>query len=202
MQSSDVLIVYGSRHGQTEKVARRVAARLAERGLSASLVRCPELPAALRPADFAAVVVASPVHFGRHDRCIEGFAREHADTLASRPSLFLSVCGAAMGESAEEREEAAGYLADFARRTGWRAGRAASVAGALAFTRYGFLVRWIMKRISARRGLDTDTSRDHEYTDWEALDRLADELAVCIWPIPVQDAPLPTAVRPVGVPGA
>jgi menaquinone-dependent protoporphyrinogen oxidase len=33
-----------------------------------------------------------------------------------------------------------------------------------------------MKRIARASGGSTDTSRDHEYTDWEALDRLVDEL--------------------------
>jgi menaquinone-dependent protoporphyrinogen oxidase len=35
-----------------------------------------------------------------------------------------------------------------------------------------------MRFIAKRAGATTDTSRDHEYTDWQALDRFADELAV------------------------
>jgi menaquinone-dependent protoporphyrinogen oxidase len=34
-----------------------------------------------------------------------------------------------------------------------------------------------MRIIARRGGATTDTSRDHEYTDWQALDRFADELA-------------------------
>jgi menaquinone-dependent protoporphyrinogen oxidase len=33
-----------------------------------------------------------------------------------------------------------------------------------------------MKRISKKRGLPTDTSRDYEFTDWAAVDRFAGEL--------------------------
>jgi menaquinone-dependent protoporphyrinogen oxidase len=33
-----------------------------------------------------------------------------------------------------------------------------------------------MRRISAKEGGDTDTSRDYEYTDWAAVDRFAREL--------------------------
>jgi hypothetical protein len=38
-----------------------------------------------------------------------------------------------------------------------------------------------MKRASAMNGGATDTSRDHEYTDWEQVDRFADACysAVC-----------------------
>jgi menaquinone-dependent protoporphyrinogen oxidase len=30
-----------------------------------------------------------------------------------------------------------------------------------------------MRRIASRKGLDTDTSRDYDYTDWDAVDRFA-----------------------------
>ena len=46
-------------------------------------------------------------------------------------------------------------------------------AGALAYTRYGWLKRAVMKRIVASEGGNTDTSRDHEYTDWDAVDDFA-----------------------------
>jgi menaquinone-dependent protoporphyrinogen oxidase len=40
------------------------------------------------------------------------------------------------------------------------------VAGAVPFTRYGWFKKWVMRRISAKAGGGTDTSRDYEYTDW------------------------------------
>jgi menaquinone-dependent protoporphyrinogen IX oxidase len=36
-----------------------------------------------------------------------------------------------------------------------------------------FLKRWIMKRIAQKAGGGTDTSKDYEYTDWQALDKFA-----------------------------
>lgn len=176
MAGTDVLIVYGTRHGQTEKVARRIASRLGERAIPVDAYPCPGTPGGLRPEDYGAVVVASPVHFGRHLRCIERFARRHAPGLAATHGVLISVCGAAMGSTPEDRAEADGYLEDFADRTGWRADRQVSLAGAVPYTRYGLLTRWIMKRISRRRGLSTDTSRDHDYTDWSSVDGLSEEL--------------------------
>jgi len=35
----------------------------------------------------------------------------------------------------------------------------------------------MMRFISAMVGATTDTSRDHEYTDWAAIERYANELA-------------------------
>jgi menaquinone-dependent protoporphyrinogen oxidase len=63
----------------------------------------------------------------------------------------------------------------FIAETGWRPRRIELVAGALPYTKYNFLVRYVMKRISAKEGGDTDTSRDYEYTDWNAVDRFAVE---------------------------
>ncbi len=63
----------------------------------------------------------------------------------------------------------------FVAETGWRPRRIELVAGALPYTQYNFLVRFVMRRISKAEGGDTDTSRDYEYTDWAAVDRFAVE---------------------------
>jgi menaquinone-dependent protoporphyrinogen oxidase len=49
----------------------------------------------------------------------------------------------------------------------------ASFAGALPYRRYPFPLRLVMRFIVGRAGGDTDTSRDYEYTDWDAVDRFA-----------------------------
>ena len=51
------------------------------------------------------------------------------------------------------------------------------VAGALPYTKYGWLKRMMMKRIVAKAGGDTDTTRDYEYTDWIDLRNFARDFA-------------------------
>ena len=51
------------------------------------------------------------------------------------------------------------------------------VAGALLYSKYNFLIRFIMRRIAAQAGGDVDTSRDYEHTDWGAVDRFASQFA-------------------------
>jgi menaquinone-dependent protoporphyrinogen oxidase len=58
-------------------------------------------------------------------------------------------------------------------------------AGALAYTQYRWWLRWIMQRISRSHGGPTDTSRDHELTDWGAVDRFAAGLADALSSSPV-----------------
>ena len=60
---------------------------------------------------------------------------------------------------------------------GWHPERVVPVAGALRYSQYNFLVRFVMKRIARKSGGSTDTTRDHDYTDWAALDRFVSEFA-------------------------
>ena len=62
--------------------------------------------------------------------------------------------------------------------TGWRPARVLPVAGALAYSRYNFLIRFVMKRIARKAGAPTDTSRDYEFTNWPALDTFIREGAL------------------------
>jgi menaquinone-dependent protoporphyrinogen oxidase len=49
------------------------------------------------------------------------------------------------------------------------------VAGAVLYTQYPWLKKWMMKRIVGKAGGGTDTTRDYEYTDWNDLRRFANE---------------------------
>jgi menaquinone-dependent protoporphyrinogen oxidase len=51
------------------------------------------------------------------------------------------------------------------------------VAGALAYSKYSFFVKLVMKTIAWKAGGPTDTSRDYEFTDWATLDRFVLERA-------------------------
>jgi menaquinone-dependent protoporphyrinogen oxidase len=50
-------------------------------------------------------------------------------------------------------------------------------AGALKYLEYDFFKRALMRQIARKEGASVDTSRDHEFTDWEALDAFVQEFA-------------------------
>jgi menaquinone-dependent protoporphyrinogen oxidase len=68
----------------------------------------------------------------------------------------------------------------FLDQTQWRPALTALVAGALPYTRYGFWKRFLMKRIARSHGDPIDTSRDHELTDWRALEAFARQAAALL----------------------
>ena len=97
-------------------------------------------------------------------------------------SVSLSAAGAVdEGATAARRESAAANVQKmidrFVADTGFRPTIQHAVAGALLYRQYGVLVRLMMRFISTIVGASTDTSRDHEYTDWSAVDRFAAEIA-------------------------
>ena len=66
----------------------------------------------------------------------------------------------------------------FTEQTGWHPARVELVAGALVFTQYNFFTRHLMKLIAKHHGrTELDTSRDYDFTDWDAVERFAREFA-------------------------
>jgi len=178
-------VFYATREGHTERIAQHVMASLRQYGFAVTLNDVRTQPA-VKLDQYAGVVVAASVHAGRHEAEMVRFVKEHVAELESMTSAFLSVT---LSEAGAERadatpEEHARFVADvqkvidqFLGDTGWRPKRVKPVAGALLYTKYNFLVRLVMKRISKAAGGSTDTSRDHDYTDWVALDQFIAELA-------------------------
>lgn len=172
--SNHILILYGTSYGQTAKIARYVADCLTKYGIVAKLMDGAYAPGDLPLADCDGVIVGASVIRGRHQRCVRRFVREHRDALNAMPSAFISVSASAAGRDERGRQDAQRCNDEFLRDTGWRPAFSESVGGAMAFTKYNPLLRWVMKQISKRNGGPTDTSRDHELTDWEQVERFTE----------------------------
>ena len=171
---STCLVYYATSEGQTTKIARRIANRLATHGIEVEVV---EAPADVDPARFDAVLVGDSIHIGHYHREMMKFLRKRREGLVDRPTGFFSVCLSIASKNEEDRAAARGFVERMIADTGWHPDRVAVFAGTCAYTHYGPLTRWVMKRIAAKEGASTDTSRDHEYTDWSAVDEFADEFA-------------------------
>jgi menaquinone-dependent protoporphyrinogen oxidase len=179
---SRMLIVYGSAYGQTARISQRIAQVLAQAGHQVITLDGKQLSPELSLAEYDGFVIAASVLFGRHQRYMKAFVSRHVDRLNAAPSAFVSVSGAAIGSAPEGMKQAQAYADMFLRQAGWRPRAIRLVNGALAYTKYGLLVRWMMKMISRRTGRPTDTSRDYDFTDWNDVDEFAHELAETLAP--------------------
>lgn len=172
----NVLAVYGSNYGQAEAVLRRVTEALEARGVDVSVFKGDQIPAGLALEGFDAMVVAASIRMGRYQTYIRDFVKRHNAELRACPSAFVSVNGSRSESTPEWRDQAHGYVQQFLEQTAWQPRWTATFAGALRYRRYDPLTRWIVKSINGRRGGATDTSREYEFTDWQAVDRFAEDL--------------------------
>jgi menaquinone-dependent protoporphyrinogen oxidase len=179
-----IAVFYATREGQTKRIAEHVAGKLRGRGFQTEMhnLRDPEVDIDL--LHYSAAVLASSAHAGEHATEMVHFVKQNLGQLDQLPTAFLSIT---LSEAGVERrdatsEEHARFAADvqkmiehFFEETGWHPTLVKPVAGALLYSKYSILIRFVMKRIAARVGAPTDTSRDYEYTDWEGLDHFVDE---------------------------
>jgi menaquinone-dependent protoporphyrinogen oxidase len=169
--------------GQTRRIAKHVAADLRRRGFEVEISNVRKEPA-ISLDGFSAAVIAASVHVDRHESEMVKFVKRHRAELERLPAAFLSVSLSEAGAeranaSPEQRAQASAtvhtLIHKFLGKTGWDPKRVKPVAGALLYTKYNPLIRFVMKQIVKRAGGDTDTTRDYEYTDWVALDRFLEE---------------------------
>jgi len=191
-----VLVLYATHEGQTQRIAERMAASIQARGLLTDVVNAAHIPARFSLDGHSAAIVAASVHAGRHEKEIVKFVKDHVQELERIPTAFLSVSLSEAGAedamaAPEKRAQAAAdatrMIDEFLAETGWRPSSIKAVAGALLYTKYNFLLRFVMKRISRQAGGTTDTSKDHEYTNWDALEGLADDFVAHVGPATVKD---------------
>ena len=194
----DVPVFYATTEGHTRRVAECLATVLREHGLDSRAIALtsPEADDVNLEAT-RAVILAASVHGGEHQPVARAFARRHAAVLSARPSIFVSVSlsihSTRDGEVAKARRIAHAFPAG----AGWTPITVACVAGRLAYTQYGFLKRWVMRRIARQNGGPTDTSRDYDYTDWDAVRALAQDLARRVLPAR-RPEPVPVLVAAAG----
>jgi menaquinone-dependent protoporphyrinogen oxidase len=178
---SKILIAYGTSEGQTAKIAVQLAEFIRAQGHDAFAVDISrEAPA---PEGYGAVIIGASVHMGKHQRRVVDYVRRNRPALAHLPSAFFSVSLAIQDGTEKGRREAEGYVETFVLETGWCPEKVGLFAGALVYTKYNFLLRWIMRRIARSRGSpDLDTSRDYVYTDMDAVQRFAVEFLASVAP--------------------
>lgn len=163
------LIVYATGEGQTRKIANALAETLRGEDFTVDVVEDPDDD--VRPGDYDAVLVGGSIHIGKVQRSIIDWARRHHEALEARHDAFFGVCMAAASDAPAKREEVQGYVDTFLELAHWHPDRAIMFAGALRFTQYGLIKRWLMAAIA--RSSHTpfeDTRHDYEFTDWSSVE--------------------------------
>jgi menaquinone-dependent protoporphyrinogen oxidase len=179
-------VFYATREGHGRRVAEHIAASLRALQYDVDVCNVKDSPESIDLQPYHAAFVIASVHLGHHEREVVRFVRSHRLDLVrlGAPFLSLTLSEAGAEDTAAPPEKRMLAAADarrmidvFVRETGWRPAYVLPVAGALAYSKYNFFVKLIMKTIARKAGGPTDTSRDYEFTDWAALDRFVRDRA-------------------------
>lgn len=167
----NVLVVFSSTHGHTTRIAQRIARVLRREGHHVSVRRIEDAPHDLGRWD--AVIAGGSLHMGTHQDELVAWAHAHHRALAERPNAFFSVSLSASEDTPEAREATRECIDRFVEDTEWDPDHSEALAGCLQYTRYDAPTRILMATKMHRGGHPADTSRDHELTDWDAVESFA-----------------------------
>jgi menaquinone-dependent protoporphyrinogen oxidase len=173
---SRILILYATVEGHTARIASRMAQRLHASG---HLVEALPIDIGVNKIDFAhydGMIIGGSIHYGRHSRGLHSMVHRNRASLETRPNAFFSVSLSAGGPGARPAA-AKRYLDKFLHKARWRPQLSATFAGALQYSKYSAFKRLLMALFVGAAGGETDTSRDYEYTDWNAVDEFAGAFA-------------------------
>jgi menaquinone-dependent protoporphyrinogen oxidase len=164
-----ILVTYHTVEGQSAKIAERIGATLRADGAEAEVVEVSDAPP---PGGFDAAIVGDSIHV-HHSRALRHYVGRHVDALNAMPSALFQVSMTSATHDDEHDHIARRSVDELLDASGYDPDLVGLFAGALMYTKYGWIKRRIMRAIEAKQGRDVDTTRDFEYTDWDAVDEFA-----------------------------
>jgi menaquinone-dependent protoporphyrinogen oxidase len=164
-----ILVAYSTVEGHTAKIARWIADTIEKAGHKAEIADLAQPGFSLLGRQDA-VILCAPIHAGRYPPSMVRFLQNWRSALADKPSALVTVSLAIASRNPGEHKEAEGFPRMLKQETGYEPAMVHHAAGALKFLEYDFFKRWMLRRMSAKEGGPVDTAKDHELTDWAALD--------------------------------
>ncbi len=172
--ATTALVAFHSSEGQTARIGEHIGGRLRDAGFATEVTPVESAPP---PDGFDVVVLGDPIHVTHHSKAMKHYVTQHLNALTDRPSALFQVSLTSANPDEEHTATAHGLVQELIDDTGWDPDIVGMFAGALVYTRYGWFKKRIMRAIVKREGGDTDMHHDYEYTDWDAVDRFADDVA-------------------------
>lgn len=163
-----VVVLYATIEGQTRKIARNIAGTVQSAGHDVSVFDAADMD----DIDLAvtdALIVAAPVHTGEYPAALLHWAKANSEAINETPSAFVSVSLATASTFPEEHREIGEISKTFLDSAGWKPAAVHQAAGALRYLEYDFLKRLLLRQFAKKEGAPLDTSKNHEFTDWDTL---------------------------------
>lgn len=168
------LILYSSRDGQTREIASYIAKVLEEK------IACEVMnilhAEKLDWSQYDRVLMGASIRYGHFHPAVAQFVKRHLHELQQRPGGFFSVNLTAR-KPEKRTPESNAYTRKFLQASPWQPECCAVFAGALRYPRYRWFDRIMIQFIMRMTGGETDATKEIEYTDWQQVQRFAEEFA-------------------------
>jgi menaquinone-dependent protoporphyrinogen oxidase len=177
MSQTRILVAFHTTEGQTAKIADRIAEVLRDSGVHMDVHPVASAPA---PDGYDGVVVGGSIHTGKYGGELVDYLRDHAHALDSMPSALFQVSLTSANPDEDHTAQAQQLVHELLDDTGFDPDLVAMFAGAVVYTKYGWVKRRIMRAIVAVEDVEADPTQDHEYTDWAAVEHFAADVQALV----------------------
>jgi len=167
-----ILIIHGSVDGQTAKISNRIAEVFRKQDIVVEIIDANHLPHGFTVKGYDGIIIGSPLRNRCYSALLQHFIEEQEPDLRDFPSAFFSV---SIADGTVGRSWVDGIIKSFFDTTGWHPHLVGRFGGALLYTQYHFWTRIPMAFAGLLMGYPSDTSRDHELTNWDDVEKFANE---------------------------
>jgi menaquinone-dependent protoporphyrinogen oxidase len=170
---SRILIVYGTGDGQTLKIAERIAEMARAQKFEVDGINAEDdVPTDFSISSYYAVIIGSSLRNRKYNSSVIECIHKYKSHLQRYPSAFFSV---SLGDATFMRKGVDKLVNSLFTETDWHPKTVGRFGGALKYTRYDIWTKLCMGIAGLFMSYPTDTTRDHELTDWEQVDKFAEE---------------------------
>lgn len=179
-----ILLAYSTTDGHTLRICEHMALAMKALGAQITISLLTDVDAQML-AQFDRVVIGASIRYGKHQPHVAEFIASQQAVLESRPNAFFSVNIVARKPN-KNQPETNPYLRKFLRQISWKPQLLGVFAGKLDYPRYRFFDRLMIRFIMFITHGPTDPSAVVEFTNWEQVERFAQQ--VCALPRPQSPA--------------
>jgi menaquinone-dependent protoporphyrinogen oxidase len=165
---TNILIVYSTTNGQTQKICHRLRAVIEQEQHQVAVVSIDDV-SQLDLTEFDKIVMGASIRYGHHSPQIIAFIEKNRHLLDSKPNAFFSVNLVAR-KPEKSRPENSPYIRKFLKQIAWKPKELAVFAGKIDYPSYRFFDHSIIRLIMWMTKGPTNPMAVVEFTDWQQVE--------------------------------
>ncbi len=170
---SSSLIIYSTVDGHTKSICEHIKNNF-KSDANIKIVSLDDMQD-LNLSNFDKIIIGASIRYGRHRKKVLDFVKKNIDVLHFKKSAFFSVNVVAR-KLEKSKAETNPYVIKFLKKTKWKPDKVDVFAGKVDYPNYNFINKIIIKLIMRITNGPTDTNNSYEFTDWQRVERFAQEV--------------------------